>query len=369
MGEESSSSSADGMPAAACAADKPAESNVNPVGADQEQGEKPAAGTPANTTMKGASENPQGENEHDGVGTAKSEPKTETTNDPDLLADEFASFLDDLDNIEKTKPVNRPLNKPLSMDNVTSDGKLAETHKSKLPAIGTADEQCQRLTSKTFGNAYEILLLSPESTEEDLKKMYRKISLLVHPDKCSNPLAQEAFQVITKAYEELQKPEYKDKYARVIKEAERRVIALRKAENKRRVALRAELLSLESDAIQPFIIAMCDKMLSELEEHKQYAEKVRGANERFEQMEEERVEAEEQHEKEERREWEQTRNTRVAGWRNFKDDVATKKIKVNTFQTLKVKKEVRTGKESESKEAKQNNAKGGIDESYKANWR
>lgn len=36
---------------------------------------------------------------------------------------------------------------------------------------------------------------------QEIKKIYRKKSLLVHPDKCKHPKAQEAFDVLKKAQE------------------------------------------------------------------------------------------------------------------------------------------------------------------------
>ena len=38
----------------------------------------------------------------------------------------------------------------------------------------------------------------------DVKKRYMRLSLLIHPDKCSHPRAQTAFQAVSKASKELQ---------------------------------------------------------------------------------------------------------------------------------------------------------------------
>jgi len=42
-------------------------------------------------------------------------------------------------------------------------------------------------------NPYERLNLRFTATPEEIRKQYRKISLMVHPDKCKHPQAAEAF--------------------------------------------------------------------------------------------------------------------------------------------------------------------------------
>jgi len=49
-------------------------------------------------------------------------------------------------------------------------------------------------------NYYEILGLSKDSSDADLKKAYRKLALAFHPDKNKTPGASEAFKAIGNAY-------------------------------------------------------------------------------------------------------------------------------------------------------------------------
>ncbi|XWS52785.1 hypothetical protein CRYUN_Cryun11dG0102100 [Craigia yunnanensis] len=42
-------------------------------------------------------------------------------------------------------------------------------------------------------NHFEFLKVPFDSSPEDVKKQYRKLSLMVHPDKCKHPQAKEAF--------------------------------------------------------------------------------------------------------------------------------------------------------------------------------
>ena len=60
---------------------------------------------------------------------------------------------------------------------------------------------------------YAVLDLQPGVTEKDIKVQYRKISLLIHPDKTKNPAAPDAFDRLNKAQEALldeKKREYLD---------------------------------------------------------------------------------------------------------------------------------------------------------------
>ena len=59
---------------------------------------------------------------------------------------------------------------------------------------------------------YKILDVSTEVSEADLKKAYRKLALIIHPDKNKATGAGEAFKKVGKAYEILSDPEKKKKY-------------------------------------------------------------------------------------------------------------------------------------------------------------
>ena len=53
-------------------------------------------------------------------------------------------------------------------------------------------------------NGFEQLGLPFDATPEDIRKAYRKLSLLVHPDKCSHPQAKAAFEIVNAASKQLQ---------------------------------------------------------------------------------------------------------------------------------------------------------------------
>ncbi|XP_048364912.1 dnaJ homolog subfamily B member 14 isoform X2 [Sphaerodactylus townsendi] len=65
---------------------------------------------------------------------------------------------------------------------------------------------------KKCKNYYEVLGVSKDACEEDLKKSYRKLALKFHPDKNHAPGATEAFKKIGNAYAVLSNPEKRKQY-------------------------------------------------------------------------------------------------------------------------------------------------------------
>lgn len=60
---------------------------------------------------------------------------------------------------------------------------------------------------------YQVLEIEKESFSEGvLKKQYRKLALVLHPDKNKAPAAGEAFKIVGKAYAVLSNPQKKADY-------------------------------------------------------------------------------------------------------------------------------------------------------------
>lgn len=65
------------------------------------------------------------------------------------------------------------------------------------------------MVSKTY---YEILGVTKDSDDKDIKKAYRSLSMKYHPDRNSDPEVAETYKRINEAYETLSDPEKKAQY-------------------------------------------------------------------------------------------------------------------------------------------------------------
>ena len=72
-------------------------------------------------------------------------------------------------------------------------------------------ESIHAMFTKDAGSAYRILEVSPEATDDEIKKAYRKMALKYHPDKVTHlgddvqKAAKEKFQQLNAAYNEVKK--------------------------------------------------------------------------------------------------------------------------------------------------------------------
>jgi DnaJ family protein C protein 8 len=73
-----------------------------------------------------------------------------------------------------------------------------------------------------------------EASEEDIKRMYRMFSMILHPDKCRDSRAADSFQIVDQSYKTLVDPEKRKVYIRVMREAREKAEYDRNKENKRR---------------------------------------------------------------------------------------------------------------------------------------
>ena len=67
---------------------------------------------------------------------------------------------------------------------------------------------------------FGVLCLPPDATEEEIKFHYRRLSAVVHPDKCSLEGAMDAFQALKTAYQTLQDEDRRAACAQLYAEAE-----------------------------------------------------------------------------------------------------------------------------------------------------
>ncbi|GBE59250.1 domain-containing protein, putative [Babesia ovata] len=242
-----------------------------------------------------------------------------------------------------------------------------------------AKELCLRLTSQTFASPYQVLQLKHNATEEEIKKRYRKISLLIHPDKFKHEKAQEAFNVLLNAFNEIQNSESKEKYKLVYEQA-RKVVYKRHKANPNATTLdliAAGVLDSDIQQIENEIQRECDEILRKQQERREYAEKCVRANMEYEkQLAAEQVELEKQ-QLNHQVEWDKTRDLRVTSWRSFQGKVTTKDFKLQAFRTVEPKREQRPDVEgtkrgtiAESQTNRKEKRKKIVHtDEYKASWR
>ncbi|XP_071443549.1 uncharacterized protein [Hetaerina americana] len=91
-----------------------------------------------------------------------------------------------------------------------------------LPSTG--EEAMKRLLACKGKDPYSILGVTPNCSDDDVKKYYKRQAFLVHPDKNGQPGAEEAFKILVHAFDLIGEPEKRQAY-------DRRVVETRQAEH------------------------------------------------------------------------------------------------------------------------------------------
>ncbi|KAF4660294.1 hypothetical protein FOL46_006189 [Perkinsus olseni] len=214
---------------------------------------------------------------------------------------------------------------------------------------------------------YEVLLLDPteEHTDKEIQKQYRRLSLLVHPDKCSHPKAAEAFQVLAKALKDINDPNYNDKYREVIiPHAKKRVLKRRKKENVERMRDGKDPLDLEGEDFNNDVMNECEKILEKEREDEEYANNTAQANEERLHKGAKRVAEERLQANRAKRRWEHGKDARAMGWRMFETNIRTKRFHDMSSHNIEREREHRAERDGRAEGVPR-----GIDVSYKKNWR
>ncbi|EAX07709.1 DnaJ (Hsp40) homolog, subfamily C, member 8, isoform CRA_c [Homo sapiens] len=204
-------------------------------------------------------------------------------------------------------------------------------------SVLTSKNQIERLTrpgSSYFNlNPFEVLQIDPEVTDEEIKKRFRQLSILVHPDKNQDDAdrAQKAFEAVDKAYKLLLDQEQKKRALDVI-QAGKEYVEHTVKERKKQLKKEGKPTIVEEDDPELFkqaVYKQTMKLFAELEIKRKERE-AKEMHERKRQREEE-IEAQEKAKRE--REWqknfEESRDGRVDSWRNFQANTKGKKEKKN----------------------------------------
>ncbi|XP_050650723.1 dnaJ homolog subfamily C member 8-like [Macaca thibetana thibetana] len=211
----------------------------------------------------------------------------------------------------------------------------------KRDSVLTSKNQIERLTrpgSSYFNlNPFEVLQIDPEVTDEEIKKRFRQLSILVHPcqDFCQNQddadRAQKGFEAVDKAYKLLLDQEQKKRVLDVI-QAGKEYVEHTVKERKKQLKKEGKPIIVEEDDSELFkqaVYKQTMKFFAELEIKRKERE-AKEMHERKRQKEEE-IEAQEKAKRE--REWqknfEESRDGRMDSWRNFQPNTKGKKDKKN----------------------------------------
>lgn len=156
---------------------------------------------------------------------------------------------------------------------------------------------------------YAVLDLQPGVTEKDIKVQYRKISLLIHPDKTKNPAAPDAFDRLKKAQTALLDEKQREYLDECISDA-------------RRLLIREHKYTLDSPELktEEFKVEWRKKtvqVLLEEEARRRRQLKARLQEEGREQRKEEEELEARKRKRDNDKKWEDTREERIGSWRDF----------------------------------------------------
>ncbi|KAL9021408.1 MAG: hypothetical protein Q9185_001416 [Variospora sp. 1 TL-2023] len=173
------------------------------------------------------------------------------------------------------------------------------------------DAEIDRILKAFKLDAYAVLNLQPGIPETQIKLQYRKLSLLIHPDKTSNPLAPSAFDRLKKASSELQDAKQRAHLDECIADA-------------RMLLMRERKLTVDSPEVKEpdaaFLAAWRKKTIEVLVDAEARRRKQAKAQLQEEGREQRKVD-EETEQRKRRREhevkWEESRESRIGSWRDF----------------------------------------------------
>lgn len=195
----------------------------------------------------------------------------------------------------------------------------------KQDSIYTSATQINRLLrpGSTYANLnpFEVLLVDPEASQDDVRKQYKKLSILLHPDKNQDDRdrAQQAFDVLNKAYKTLDDEIGRKRALEVVEEAKFKVNQSMEEKRKKLKKEKRDCRIEEDDAdkYKNAVKVMTIKLFADYERKRRQLEE-RAQEERKRKREEEIAEEEAKKvEKEWNQNYEESRQSRVNSWQSF----------------------------------------------------
>ncbi|KAL8731211.1 MAG: hypothetical protein Q9181_004388 [Wetmoreana brouardii] len=173
------------------------------------------------------------------------------------------------------------------------------------------DAEIDRILKAFKLDAYAVLNLQPGVPDTQIKLQYRKLSLLIHPDKTSNPSAPDAFDRLKKAQTALLEEKSRQHLDECIADA-------------RMLLMRERKLTVDSPEVKEpdsdFMAAWRRKtveVLVDAEARRRKQMKAQLQEEGREQRKQDEETAERKRRREHEVKWEETREGRIGSWRDF----------------------------------------------------
>jgi DnaJ family protein C protein 8 len=194
-------------------------------------------------------------------------------------------------------------------------------------SLFSQDAEIDRILKAFRLDSYAVLDLQPGVPDTDIKKCYRMKSLLIHPDKTSNPQAPDAFDRLAKAQQALLDEKERARLDECIADA-------------RMLLMRERKLDKDSEEVkdpdEEFRKAWREKtkvVLVDEEMRRRKRMKAQMQEEGRQQKKDDEELAERKRKREYETKWEQSREERIGSWRDFQKTKASdkKKKKIKTL--------------------------------------
>lgn len=161
--------------------------------------------------------------------------------------------------------------------------------------------------------SYAVLDLQPGVPESDIKIVYRKKSLLIHPDKTKNPLAPEAFDRLKKAQTALVDEKERQHLDECIADARELLIRQHK--------YTVDSEELKTEEFKQEWRKKTVEVLVDAEARRRRQMKARMQEEGREKAKEDAEIEERKRKRDHEKNWEETREQRIGSWRDFQKGV------------------------------------------------
>ncbi|KAF9267866.1 DnaJ-domain-containing protein [Marasmius fiardii PR-910] len=205
----------------------------------------------------------------------------------------------------------------------TKDEQDIEKLLSREASAFQRELEVERILKAFKLNPYDILDIDESSTQEDVKKRYRQLSLFIHPDKTPHERAPEAFDILKKAESELSDTTKREELDGVINQA--RIMVLKALSLPTSTQSDSSQLKDLTPSFKARLRAQSKELLIDEELRRRKAIKMNLANEGLEARKKDEEIASKKRKAEEDKQWEDGREQRVDSWRSFANNTKKKK--------------------------------------------